>query len=488
MPKHANRRVRGAAERHARRFAAKRTGAVRLPGALCGALSSLCILAGPAAAVTPLSTYFGPGLPLNNYFPQGVPGSADQPGVTVLTRERPEYDTPVIREGAFTIRPNIDEAFGYDSNVVGGAINGKGSSQLSSGGGVSVNTDASRYSLGVTAGVNNVEYWDVSRLSHTDYNASLGGSYNFGRDVGYASVSYQNANELPYDIGTNGSAIIQLNKPLNFSDTDFRASYSTEFGRFTVQPNVDYQLLRFARGDFLGVPAGAANAFDQTQRDSNVLQGGTVIRYEFQPERDAVLVVNGNYDSYTHGNQPNIGVVASTGATVLAGLDYQISGATTVRALGGYQQRFFEGHGTPNQGAPIGEFDVIWNPTGLTTVTAAYARTIEDATTDTVTGYTFDNLSLTVDHELYRNILLEANALLRSAGYQNSNLQQQNYGGGAGVTYLVNRHIQLALSYQFTEHTSSSGFVDPVFARQFGGNVPNSFAEHSILLHLRFGI
>ncbi len=484
MPKHANRAGRTAASRLAGSVAAT-MGMARRTGVV--ALSSLGLAGGTAYAVPPLNTYYGPGLPVDNYFPEGIPGSQDEPGVTVRTRLRPEYDTQGVQAGAFVIRPSFEEEAGYNTNVVGGSIDGKGSSELRSSASGSVNSNYNEDNFGLTANVNDVRYWDVPRMSHTDYNVSFGGGLNLGRDVLYLSVSYQNANEEPYDIGTQGSSIVQLNKPLNFSDTDFRVSYSTEFGRFTVKPNVDYQLIRFASGDFTGITTDEARAFDQRLRDSNILQGGVVARYEFQPQRDAVLVLNGNYNNYIRGgNQADIGVVNSTGVTVLTGLDYQLSGATTLRALVGYQQRFFNGN-TSNQGAPIGELQAIWNPTGLTTVTAAYARTIEDATTDTVTGYTYDRLKLVVDHELYRNILLQASGLLEAANYQGSSLEQTNVGFGLGATYLVNRNIQLALSYNFIDHLNSSGFINPVVAQQLGG-VSDSFSQHIILLRFRFGL
>ncbi len=480
MPKHGSRSNRAGATRFPRHAAATRTGVM--------ALSSLWLVAGSAHAVTPLNTYFGPGLPTDNYFPQGIPGEAEQLGVTVRSRLRPDYDALGIREGAFMIRPELDEQAGYDSNVVGN-VNGKGSSEIQSNAAVSINSNYSRNNIGFTAGINDTRYFDVPRFSHTDYNLSFGGGLDIGRDSLNGTVSYQNANEQPYDIGTNqttngtssraiigttaqGTAI-GLAKPLNFSDTDFRVSYNTSIGRFVLTPNVDYQLLRFAHGDFTGVPIGSEFAYNQTLRDTNILQGGVVARYEFQPQRSAVVVVNGNYDHYIHGSNQNIGIVDSTGATILAGLDYQLSGAITLRALGGYQERFFNGNRYGNSGAPIGEADFIWNPTGLTTLTGRYGRTIEDATTNTVTGYTYDRLSLVLDHELYRNILLQGSASFENASYQGSNQQQQNYGGGVGATYLINRNVQASLSYQYIEHT-------------FTGS--GSFGEDIVLFHVKFGL
>lgn len=484
MPKHASRSVRASAHRPSGRAAAKRAGVL--------AFSSLWLAAGSAYAVTPLNTYFGPGLPLDSYFPQGVPGTSDEAGVTVRSRLRADYNAQGLREGAFVIRPSFDAEPGYNSNVIGGARFGQASSFLQSSGSVAVNSDYSRNNFGVTAGVSDTRYFDVPRLSHTDYNVSAGGGLDIGRDQLYGTVSYLSANEEPYDIGTDTDTIVQLSKPLNFTIIDFRGSYTTTLGRFTLTPNADYQLLRFAHGDFTGVPAASLASFNQSLRDSNILQGGVITRYEFQPQRSAVLVINGNYNHYIRGNSASLGIVDSTGVTVLAGLDYQLTGAITVRALGGYQERFFNGRTTSDQGAPIGEADVIWNPTGLTTVTGRYARTIEDATTQSVTGYTYDRLSLIVDHELFRNLLLQASGHLDKAKYQGSNQTQTLYGAGAGATYLINRNVQAALSYQFIQHDSSNGngnynVVIPTGSFRQGG-VNGSFGQSIVMLNLKFGL
>lgn len=461
MPKHGSR---------SSRDANRRSG--RAAQGVCVALSSLWLASGAANAVTPLNTYFGPGLPLDSYFPEGTPGADEQEGVTVRSRLRPEYDAQGIREGAFIIRPDFEEEAGYNSNVVGGAVDGQGSSQLNSSGSVSVASDWSRDSIGASVGINDTRYFDVPRLSSTNYNASIGGSLDIGRDQLSLSISYLSANEEPYDIGVNNVVnAIQLVQPLNFKVADFRVSYNSVFGRFTLTPNVDYEMFRFSTGVFSGVAPGAEEAFNQTLRDSNIVQGGVIGRYEFQPNRDAIVVLNGDYVSYVHGgNRANIGVLNTDGATAMAGLDYELNGAVTVRALIGYQERLFGGKAS-NLGAPIAEADVIWNPTGLTTVTARYARTIEDATTNTVTGYTYDRASVVVDHELYRNILLQGSAHLDEANYGPGDTQSI-YGVGVGVTYLINRNIQTALSYQFLQHNAPG----------------DNFGQHIILLNVKFGL
>ncbi len=63
---------------------------------------------------------------LSAYFPSGVPGYATAPGVTVLSRARPDYDNRGARLNSFMLLPRLDEGLGYDSNVFGGS-SGRGS-------------------------------------------------------------------------------------------------------------------------------------------------------------------------------------------------------------------------------------------------------------------------------------------------------------------------------------------------------------------------
>lgn len=425
------------------------------------------LLAASARAESPLNTYYGPGLPLDSYFPEGVPGSVNEPGVTVRSRMRSDYDPAGIKAGPFIIRPMLDETFGYDSNVVGGE-NAHGSTLIESNASASANTNFARDNVGVTVDVDDFRYPDRPRQSHTDYSGSVGGELDIGRDALNLSASHLSANQEPYDLGATGTFNAQLNKPLNFTDDDVRLSYVTSAGRFTFVPNVDYQLLRFAHGDFSGVPTGLESYYNQSLRDRNVLQGGGVVRYALQPQREVVVVLNGSDNHYIRtGGQD------SRNFTILAGLDYLLSGSLTARALIGFQERFYSNAQNSNQGEPIAEADLVWTPTGLTTVTGRYSRTMEDATADTFSGYVYDRVSLVADHEYLRNVLLQASVRYEHADYLNSAQTQSIYTAGAGVTWLLNRNLQLALSEEFSDHEN--------------GGVGQSFTRNVVLLHARVG-
>src|SRR5579883_1898347 len=57
---------------------------------------------------------------LSQYFPAGVPGYGTAPGVTVASRQRPDYGPSGVRLGSFILHPQLDESLGYDDNVFGG--------------------------------------------------------------------------------------------------------------------------------------------------------------------------------------------------------------------------------------------------------------------------------------------------------------------------------------------------------------------------------
>ena len=104
-----------------------------------------------------------------------VSGVQVEPGVTVLSRQRPDYDYGGIRVGSVLIRSDYSEAAGYDDNVTG-TSQGRGSSFVQSRVNLGAATDLSRYGATVGLTVNDNRYLDLPRQSATDWTASAGGS------------------------------------------------------------------------------------------------------------------------------------------------------------------------------------------------------------------------------------------------------------------------------------------------------------------------
>ena len=117
---------------------------------------------------------------LSSYFPTGVPGYGTAPGVTVASRERPDFDPLGTRIGSFMLRPQVEEGLGYDDNVFGASTGRLGSWVLGTHPSLLVNSDWSRDSIGGYLGVDDLRYLDQPQQSQTNWTASLGGDAGGG--------------------------------------------------------------------------------------------------------------------------------------------------------------------------------------------------------------------------------------------------------------------------------------------------------------------
>jgi hypothetical protein len=407
---------------------------------------------------------------LDRYFAAGIPGVGATPGVTVLSRERPEYDAPGVRAGSFIIRPEVNESLGYNDNVLG-TKKAHDSMLIDTQAGVTAASDWGRHSVDASVSVDDRRLPSLSEQDRTDWNASIGGRLDIGRDALAVGYSHYSLHQDPTDIDAR-----QNNLPGNFSTAplpytldDVHVSYNTTFGRFGFTPDIEYSRLRFSNLRVVGLdgaivppPAGGrvlGLPISQEYRDRDILQGGITGRYEFSPLHNAVLVIRDTNTDYVSPRASEFGPSRSSNAiSVLAGIDYVSSAVWRYRLLIGYEMRDFNSPQYKNRAAPIAEANVIWTPTGLTTVTAKVARTIEDAADENVAGYEYTSAQLRVDHEYLRNVLLDGYIGLQRADYLGQNSSETLYQFGAGATYLVNRNVRLSLTYDLVDRQGSRNF------------------------------
>lgn len=405
---------------------------------------------------------------LDQYFGQGTPGYGQEMGTTVLSRARPQYDPLGVRVGDFIVRPEVDESVGYNSNFIG-QVPPQASFFEETNAVLRFNSDWARNSLGGEVTVTDTRVPSIPNQANTQWTASLGGTYQIGTDILTVAASHLNLYESPtaLDVTSFNRPGVLYSAPIPFTMNDVRVSYAADFGRITLTPDFDYTNLTFSNAPLYGlngfVIPPPVNGFvlgvptTQSYRDRNLYEAGLTTRYEFAPLRDALLIVRDTSIQYVSSAQifgPNR---SGNALEALAGLDYASSAVWRYRVLAGYELRQFSNYGS--HAAPIFEATVIWQPTGLTTVTGRGLRTIEDAADENLAGYVYTSGRLEVDHELRRNILLTGYGSIQHADYLQSNGGNETfYGTGAAVTYLLNRHVHVALSYDFVDHNGQNGF------------------------------
>jgi len=380
---------------------------------------------------------------IGNYFPTGVPGFDRDQGVTVLSRLRPLYDEPGVRLGAYTVNARLDESVGYDSNITG-ISRGRSSGFVKTSPSVSANSNWSRNRLGISASLDDYSYFSASGLNYTNYSAAIGGGYTIGRHDLNVAYSHFRQHELGTDIGFVASAT-----PLPYDVDAIRTDYTVEAGRFAFSPNIDFRLYQFGNALVVGQPA------NQAFRDRTVLTGGVTTRYELSDQRGILVVLQGINSHYIRPQSTQISN-NSKSVLLLAGIDYQATGLWRYRLLGGVEVRSFASSQYGTRAAPVAEANVIYTPTGLTTLTGIVRREIEDPQTEGVAGYTFTTAGLIVDHEYRRNILLQGRGTFQAAEFLQGAGSTTSYSVGAGVNWLVNRRVRLSADYDFTQQNGSN--------------------------------
>lgn len=410
---------------------------------------------------------------LDQLIPPGSAGGgiAFQPGVTVTTRARPEYDSSGVTLGNFTIRPQLSEGVGYDSNVAATA-KPLGSPVIETNASVAANADWATTNLQAALTVDNNRFPTQDRQSYTNWSASLGGSHAFGRDTATAFYSHQALTQTPASLD-----VPQLDQSLPYTIDIGNVGYRANFNRVFVAPSVTVASYSFTNGTVHGVP------YVQTFQDRVAVTPSVTVGYELSPRRDLVMVVRNTTADFSNP-VPGIPKENYNDTAVLGGFDYDADGVVRYRVLVGYEIRTFQNAIYKNIEAPVAEASAIWTPTGLTTVTGTVARQIEDSSDATTAGYTETYVQARVDHEYLPNVLLRASAGAYFTSYSTGGASQAFYTAGVGATYLLNRNMQLIASYDFSNRQSNGTANLGTNANNFGA----SYTDHRVMLQVNFAL
>jgi hypothetical protein len=428
-----------------------------------GGLTGILWLAGTAGGLLLVGTVGAArAQPLSGYFPAGVPGYDTMPGVTVLSRARPDYQPPGIPLDSFLVAPSFEEGLGYDSNVLGGP-GSPGSWTLGTYPAVQARSDWSRDAVAGILGLDDTRYLDMPRQSRTDATAAFGGTLAIGRDELTLAAAYLDRHEDRTSLDA-----LPSDTPVAFTLFDARVDYTLALDRLALTPNLEFSRYQYSNTTILGVPVS------QIYRDRDVLAGGLTARYEIMPLQNALLVLRGTGTNYLtpQAGQPTRN---STAILVLAGLSDDRDALWRYRLLFGWEQRQFAASAYRAHAAPVAEAELIWAPSGLTTVSGTLTRSIEDAAQEGVVGYTYTAASLTIDHEYARDILLQATGGVQQADFLQGGGRQTALLFGLGVTWLVDRRTRLSATYSFNDQQGGGVGTAGPFSRSLG------------LLTLRYG-
>ncbi|PPQ29415.1 outer membrane beta-barrel protein [Rhodopila globiformis] len=410
---------------------------------------SLLAALGTAAAAAPAAADM-----LSTWIPDGVPGYGAAPGVTVASRLHPEQMSLGLRLDSFQIWPRLDQGFGYTSNVQAGTRQ-LGSWQIVTTPTLIINSDWSRNAFGAALSAQNMHYLSAPGQDWTNATVSAGGRIDLGADQVTLAASHLSLHEDRDRIDN-----LPTDQPVAFQVDDARVSYTLTRGRWSIIPSL--QAARWSYGDATIQNAPA----DQSYRDRLVGEGAVTLRYEWAPLRNLLFVVRALGQDYLHMpfGQPTPN---SAGYQMLGGFNYDANAVWHWRVLVGGEVRQFTASAYPQQNTLIADAAVTWSPTGLTTVGFTLDRETADAAQEGVSGLTYTAARLSIDHEILRNLVFRASAVLQQADFFQGG-SQRGSTVGAALTWVMNRSLRLSLTYDQTDLQAVHGTTLPGYSGGLG--------------------
>ena len=145
----------------------------------------------------------------------------------------------------------------------------------------------------------------------------------------------------------------------------------------------------------------------------------------------------------------------SSGYEFRLGATADFSGVTFGKIFAGYLSQSFDDSQLETVSGPGFGAALTWNPSGLTTVKANARRIVKETTLVGVSGILASTFSARIDHELLRELILNAWIAFTSAEYQGDTREDDTFVIGFGAQYMMSRHYYLGVNYSYLNRDST---------------------------------
>ena len=391
-------------------------------------------------------------------------GAEDVPrGETVTTRQRPEVIPLGMRVGTFLFYPKLSVAESYDDNIFRVEEDTDHDFITTISPEFDLRSDWNNHAFNLRGEANIDRYARSSNENVEDFSVDADGRYDITRNIlafgflGYSELSEDRGS--PDDVG-------------GIEPTEYKV-YRGSVRYFHQLNRVNFRLDAGAQKfDFDDVSRGplfpTANNDDRDRLESQVALRAA---YEIVPEYEAFVRGTVNNRAYsTDLDDPALGVVPprvsrdSQGYEMVAGVAIDLTGITFGDLFVGYREQWYDDDNLSTIEGITGGANITWNVTPLTTVHAGIVRRIEE-TTQTfagrrASGFFATRYSVSADHELLRNLLLNANVALTENDYEGLDRTDRIYEAGLSARYLMNRNLYGSIGYKYRQRDRDATLGD----------------------------
>ena len=398
-----------------------------------------------------------------------------QRGITVVNRQRPDYDPLGVRLGGFRLNGGIEAGPGWDSNLFGRRRNVVSDGFAEERGNVNLRSTWTNHAVGVSANSTNRQYFSQSQLDWNDWDIGGFGRYDFSADTALLGQYRHYRSHLDvYSFDVQAAGIVQ---PVAYESDEVSVTGNTRFNRLGLIAQGVYRTFDFEERVIGTTPTpllqdgftAPQNGFNTSRNSFNTVIGALGASYALAPGRNITAVVRVQDIQYTSSgsgfqnpafNPQNIFDNPRNRNSftweALAGFDYDFDGVWQARIGLGWRHREYEGPIRPLEG-PAVEAGLTYAPTQLTTVRFRLTRTIEESIRQDSVSFQRTQAGLTLDHEYLRNVLLQGDVLYDRREYESPNQTASDMVLTLTARYLLNRNASVVASYGYRRRLEATG-------------------------------
>ena len=371
-------------------------------------------------------------------------------GETVRSRPKPELDPNGITVGSFLFYPEFKLTGTYDDNIMS-SENDTVSDYITTFG--VVGDIQSNWDTHFVSFVGEVEAGRYRRLSKEDYvdvNTSAEGRYDIGEgDFVKGKVDAKFGHEARSSLDDAGGK-----EPTQTRNFIFDGKTKHHFGKTSFGTNVNVERYDY---DDVESTTGTVNNDDRDRFESEAsVRGG----YEFNPESEWFLkgeYYDRRYDEALDDSGYNRD---SQGYEVTTGLSFDLTGITFGNVFAGYRRQSYDDRALKTAQGIAGGLDITWNASPITTVIGTVERTVEETTSTGASGIFRNKMSLSVDHELLRNMILGAEVVQTHNAFVGIDRNDEEFDFTFSVDYKMFRNLYVGMSYDYSMRNSDTGNSD----------------------------
>ncbi len=398
--------------------------------------------------------------------PVETPEDATPERLSVLDRPRPDYDPLGGRVDTFLWYPSAELEGTFDSNVFATHAGTKDDFFTTLRPGMELRSDWSTNALNFQTSGEIKRYSKLVSENQSNLAAASNGRLDVEENIYFvAGASYQ----LLHEDRSSPDTVANQKNPIEYQLSSVNLGYVRQPGRLGFR--IDGQIDSYAYGN--GTTATGVTIVE-TDRNRTVYTVTPRLNYEITPGYTAFIKAPINWRDYQAQYDQNGYNRTSNGYEVDAGTALKLSNLMSGEFYIGYLNQDYNTGRSPLipiapanapplrgvSGLSIGG-NVLWNVTQLTSLRAALQRSVEEAVfSPPASSYVQTALSVTVEHELQRNVLLTGLFGYINQDYQGLNRTDDNFQADVGVRYLLNRYLSTSLNASYRKRSSNIGYAD----------------------------